>query len=151
MSGSKLYDIISVANAAAAVASRNLALQKASAVNCISSQRTLLSFANPISKRFNVDLMKPSRQTAHYQGSAPFSPNPPSPSSSAGTNPLGFDRRPNVASNNDLDTQLKREYSTKSGNDGKNEKDVIGAAPKKDVSTYPIYLIIIDIPQYTIF
>lgn len=129
MAGSKLYDLLTVANAAASVASRNLKLQKASSLYCISSQRTLLSIVNPFSQKFNIDLAK-SSTPRNYEPTS--SPTPPSPTAKVGSNPLGFDRRPNITQP-DIDTQLKREYSTNSNDDKTRTKEVIGSAPKKDV------------------
>lgn len=124
MTGSRLYDIISVASAAKAVALKNLGLQKAGASYFLNSQRTLISLANPITQKFNVNISTPS---SAYTAQRPVSTNPLINNVAS---PLEFDRRPNISPKN-IDLSNKREYSTDSA---KKPRSVIGEAEKKNVS-----------------
>lgn len=124
MTGSRIYDVISVASAAKTVLSRNIELQKASAAYFLGSQRTLISLINPVTKKVNIDLTRNS--SYGFQR-----PSAPTPSSKNPSTPLDFDKRPTITPRN-VDVAAKREYST--DNSDRKEKNVIGSAEKKNVS-----------------
>lgn len=137
--GNRLYDIITVASAAKAVASKSLSLQGKQLAYSVSSQRTLLSLIAPITRKFNLNLdnlgkTDPPAYAHPTPGihTPPPAPTPPS-SHQTQTNSFQMDRRPTLTppSPSDLDKSLKREYSTKSDSND-NHSGVIGGEEKKE-------------------